>query len=270
MKKTKILTFGLLAMILGCSNPNSEYIEKIKQKVKEDAMGVELNYENIEFQWIDTLFVKEKLTTISEQFDDRIKTILNIEYYVRDNFEKGKIFTKNYLTKDRFIELRNWELKVGHPNEYSYGRQATWVKDGYKDYYEFAFANRDASSWISELCNQIEKTDSLLNNYDNLEDGNLDLLQNALWFYKRIDIFESNNNPADLWDKVDNEIAELKKLKTEIDSLSSLDPNKVIHYKALNTYKIKNPILNGAVQELKKYFIFNSQFEIIGKEDIEK
>lgn len=270
MKNTKIVVVGLLALTFGCTNPNSEFIDKVKKQVKDDAMGVEMNYENIEFQWTDTLYVKEQLATLKGQFDERLKTITDIEFYVKDNFEKGKIFTKEYLSKERFTELRNWELKVGHPNQYSYGGQATWVKDGYKDYYEFAFANREASPWISELCNQIEETDSLLNNYENLQEGNLSLLQNALWFYKRIDNFESNKNPSDLWDKVDNELSALKELKSKTDSLSNLDPNKVIHYKALNTYKINNPILNGAEQELKKYFIFNPELEIIGKEDFEK
>jgi hypothetical protein len=270
MKITNILVFSILALTVGCSNPNSEFISKVKQQVKEDAMGVEMNYENIDFQWVDTLYVKQELATLKEQFDARLKTITDIEFYVKDNYKKGKIFTKEYLTKERFDELRNWEIKVGHPNQYSYGGQATWVEDGYKDYYEFAFANRDASPWISELCNQIEETDSLLNTYDNLQEGNLSLLQNVLWFYKRIDNFNSNNNPSDLWDKVDNELTALKEFKSKTDSLSYLDPNEVLHYKALNTYKINNPVLNGAEQEFKKYFIFNPQLEIIGKEEFEK
>ena len=270
MRKTKIFTFGLLALTFSCSNPNAEHIEKIKQQVKEDALGIELNYKNIEFQWTDTLYVKEKLVDVSTQFNQRLQVILDIEYFVKDNLEKGKVFTKNYLTKDRFTELRNWEINVGHPNQSSPGRAASWVKDGHKDYYEFAFANRNASPWISELCTQVEETDKLLENYEGLEEGNLAFIQNALWYYKRIDDFKTSTTPSDLWDKVEYEIAELNLLKAKVDSLSALDPNQVIHYKALNTYKINNPILNGAEQELKKYFIFNSQLEIIGDEKFEK
>jgi len=70
--------------------------------------------------------------------------------------------------------------------------------------------------------------------------------------------------------KASNELVELKALKVEIDSLSILNPNKVIYYKAFNTYKINNPILNGAEQELTKYFLFDDQFNIIGKEDFNK
>jgi hypothetical protein len=270
MRKSNILTFAIAAMTLGCANPNAEYIEKINKQVKEDAMGVELNYENIQFQWTDTLRVGEKLASLDEQFNERLKSIMEIEFYVKDNFEKGKIFTKDYLTKDRFTELRNWELTVRNSNENSYDGQGSLGSDNHKDYFEYAFANREASSWLSELCNQIEETDSLLTIYDELEDGNLGMIQNALWFYKRIESYHTDLKPSDLWDKVGTELTELKELKTEIDSLTSLDPLQVIHYKALNTYKINNPELNGAEQELKRYFIFNAQYKIIGKEDAEK
>ncbi|MDY0144252.1 MAG: hypothetical protein RBR97_20405 [Bacteroidales bacterium] len=259
MKLTKILTLGLLALTFGCSNPNSECIDKIKQQVKENAMGIEMNYRNIEFQWVDTLHVNEKLASLNEQFDERLKNILDIEFYVKDNFETGKLFKMEYLTKDRFTELRNWE---------KHNRGIPFNKE-YNDYYKFAFDNRNASAWLYEFCNQIEETDSLLNNYDNFEDGNLDLIQNALWYYKRIDDYHSNKNSHDIWDNVGSEIKDLKKIKIMIDSLSELEPNKVIHYKALNTYKINNPLLNGAEQEIKKYFIFNSNFEIIEEEEIE-
>lgn len=42
MKNTKIVVIGLLALTFGCSNPNSEFIDKVKQQVKDDAMGVEI------------------------------------------------------------------------------------------------------------------------------------------------------------------------------------------------------------------------------------
>jgi hypothetical protein len=270
MKDVKIFLVGLLALTNGCYNPNSEFINKIELQVKEDAMGVEMNYKNIAFEWTDTLFVKEQLINLKEQVDERIKKITDIEFYIKDNFENGKIFTKEYLSKERFTELRNWELKVGHPNKSRYGSLATWVEDGYKDYYDFAFANREASQWIAELCGQIEKTDSLLSNYDNLKEGNLDFIENVLWFYKRIDKFYSNNNPSDLWNKVENELLAIREIKFEVDSLSNLAPNNIIHYKAFNSYKINNPILNGAEQELKRYFIFNPKFEIIGQEEIKR
>ena len=252
-----------------CTNPNKEYIDKVKQQVKEDALGVEMNYRNIEFKWIDTLLVKEEIALMNSEYENRLKEILNIEHYVKDNFEKGNIFSKSYLTKERFTELRNWELNVGHPNEY-FGLQSSWVKDGYKDYYEFAFANRNASAWISELCNQVEETDNLLNDYESLEEGNIALIENALWFYNRIDNYQSNKNPDEIWKIVSEEINQLKIINSNIDSLNSFSPDKVVYFKALNTYKINNPILNGAEQELKKYFLFDTNSNIIGTEEFQK
>lgn len=110
-----------------------------------------MNYKNINFEWVDTLFVNEKLIHLNNINDESLQTILDFEYFVKDNFETGKLFSKEYLSKNRILELRNWEVEVGHPNKYG-----SWVKDGYKDYLEFAFANRNASKYISELCNQIE------------------------------------------------------------------------------------------------------------------
>ena len=56
MKKLLLILLPL-TLLFGCSNPNAEYLSKIKQNLKENANGVELNYENIEFKWVDTLFV---------------------------------------------------------------------------------------------------------------------------------------------------------------------------------------------------------------------
>jgi len=166
----------------------------------------------------------------------------------------------NYLTKNRVEELRNWEKN---------NRGIPFNKE-YNDYYKFAFANRDASKWISELCNQIEETDNLLSDFENIEEGNLRLINNVLWYYDRIDNYNSNHKPNAIWEKVSAKLGELKGFKVVIDSLSILNSDKVIYYKSLNTYKINNPMLNGAEQELTKYFLFDDQFNIIGKEEFKK
>ena len=250
--------FCFLVLLLGCSNPNEPYIAKIKQQVKEDALGVEMNYMNIEFQWIDTLFVRDKLSNLKRNFDEKLNAILKIEYYVQDNFVNGTIFSKDYLTLARVIELRNWENK----------NRGIPFNNEYKEYYLFAFANRDASSWISELCSQIEETDILIENYDEIEEGNLKFLENILWYYKRINSYNSNNTPNIIWHEVLNQIQELKIIQKEIDQLSSSNTDDVIHYKALNIYKINNPFLNGAEQEIKRIFLFDNSLDIIGSENL--
>lgn len=272
MNNTSIMAFVLSGITCGitlsCSNPDNQYLEKIKQQVKEDALGVNLDYKNIDFQWIDTLLVSEQLEPLKQNYKDRVHVLLNLEHYIKDNFKKGMVFSKSYLTKNRFLELRNWELKVGHPNTNPYsGSTASWVKDGYKDYYQFAFANRNASEFIAELCDQIELTDELINSYDFIKDGDLGLMNNVLWFYTRIDHYESSKSPDPLWTKVSDELSELKIINYQIDSLSKLDPSKVVYYKAANTYKINNPLLNGVEQEIKKYFLFDENLNIVGKEE---
>ncbi len=262
MKKTKILLIGLLALIFGCSNPNSEFIDKVKQYVKEDAMGIELNYKNLEFKWIDTLYVKDELATLNENFNERLKTIKDIEFYFKDNFEKGRIFTKSYLTKDRLVEIRNFQNKV---------RDYLYKDNEYKSYYDWLFDKDNCDSeWCNTLRNEIEYMDSLIKNYKDFNDNDLNFLKSICWHYKYIDSYYSKKNPDAIWDKVDNEISDLKELKAKIDSLSDLDPDNVIHYKALNIYKVNNPMLNGVEQEIKRYFIFNSEHDIIGKKDFEK
>lgn len=150
-KNKSIFSTSNFKISFSCSNKNQKFIDKIKEQVKEDALGIEMNYKNINFEWVDTLFVNEKLIHLNNINDESLQTILDFEYFVKDNFETGKLFSKEYLSKNRILELRNWEVEVGHPNKYG-----SWVKDGYKDYLEFAFANRNASKYISELCNQIE------------------------------------------------------------------------------------------------------------------
>jgi hypothetical protein len=260
MKKPGVISLIIIALTVGCANPNQEFIEKIKVQVKEDALGIDMKYENISFEWSDTLVVKEQLSELKSNFDTEVDNIAKLEYRVNDNFEKGNIFSIAYLSKNRLIELRNWEKN----------NRGIPFNSEYNDYYQFAFANRDASEWISELCTQIEETDKLLDGYESIKEGDLALIKNVLWYYSRIDNFNSNGSPSKIWAKISTELEELTAIDVKIDSLSNINPDKVIHYKGLNKYKIINPLLNNASMEVEKYFLFDEQFKIIGKEDLEK
>lgn len=196
MKYSRLILILLIGTIYSCSSSNKEYIDIIKQQLKDDSQGLELNYKNLEFKWVDTLKVHEKLLDYEQDFKNGINEILAIDYYVKDNFKEGKLFSKVYLTYDRLNELRNWERN--RRNESSM-ESAKVINDEsiykFQDYYEYAFENRTASSWLIRLCAQIERTDSLLKNYNELEEGNIDLMKTALWYYNRIDDFHSNHNP---------------------------------------------------------------------------
>ena len=259
-----ILFLLVIVTTISCSS-NGEFTEKIKQKVETDALGIEMNYKSISFQWIDTLTVNKQLNKGLAAYKESLIPLLNYSY-----------FSDEVLNKEKLIELRNWE------NEQ---RDTPFVFSGkkYKNYEEFAFANRNLSSFISDLCNQIEKTDEILNEWDNLEEGNLDLIKNAIWYYERQDKYYGDIATASfeavipvrdifertIWESAITLIGELEKLQAENDILSKMDANEVMEYKALNNYKINNPILNGAEVEVSKYFIFDKELNIIRTETFE-
>ena len=240
MKKL-ILLLMLSATLMSCSEPNP-YLDKIKEKVKQDAMGIEMNYNSISFKWTDTLTVGKQIAKITAKYDDGIKTILNNNYYSED-----------ILTKKSLMKLRGFEDRVRN------------TPKGYKSFEAFAFANRNASSFISDLCNQYEETDRILSDWDNLEKGNLSLIRVATWYYQREDKF--NGNSRGDWSLVTDILNSLGELQSEKNSLSEKDSNEVVEYKAYNVYTINNPLLNGAEVEIKKHFIFDNELNIIRTED---
>lgn len=240
MKKV-FLTVIVLLTITACSEPNP-FLDKIKEKVKEDALGAEMNYQNISFNWVDTLTVGKQIEKLSAKYNDGINTILNNNYY-----------SEEILNKEALIKLRGFENRV---------RSAP---KGFKNYEEFAFANRDASSFISDLCNQFEETDKILNDWDNIEKGNLNLIRVATWFYEREDSF--NGKKRGDWDAVLGLVDILEELKTKKDKLLGQNTNEIIEYKAYNVYKINNPLLNGTEVEVKRHFIFDKELNIIRTED---
>ena len=269
MKKTSLILLVFIGALVSCSNPNKIYIEKIEQQVKKDANGFEVKYENISFKWVDTLYVSEKISELQKNYSENLNQILNYQSFINDIDGTGKIFSKSFLTKQRLEQIKNWEVKVGHPNKYSWGEKASWVKDGYKNYNDYACANRSSNQWFNELCIHIKTQDSLINIYDKIKEGNLTLIKNNLWFYKRIDHYYHSSNPNPVWNEISEKIDSLQKINSTIDSLKSFKPNHVIYYKALNVFKANNPFFNGQRQELKKYFFFDSNYNII-KEEVYK
>lgn len=239
--KNLLLLFIIAVALTSCSESNP-YVDKIKVKVKQDALGVEMNYKSISFKWVDTLTVGKQISKIESEFEDGLNSILNISY-----------FSNEILTKEALIKLRGFEDRVRN------------APKGYKSYEAFAFANRDASSFISALCNQYEETDRLLSDWDNLEKENLSLIRVATWYYEREDEFNGNSRLD--WSVIKDAINSLEELRSQKENLFKEDLNKVIEYKAINEYTINNPILNGAEVEIKKHFIFNSELEIIRTEE---
>lgn len=258
MHTIRTIASSLVLALVGCTNPNEEYIETIRLHIKTEANGVEMNYESLEFKWIDTLHVHEQVTALTQLYADNLKAVIGLETFIKDDFIPGKVFSKNYLTLDRFKQLRDWEKIIrGVPFD-----------EEFSDYYAFAFSNRTSSPFISELCDQLEKSDSLIQHFESIEEGNLALLSNVLWYYQRIDYYESNGQPNPIWDTVRSALNDLNAIQQSIDSLSQMDPQQVLEYKAYNAYQVNNPAYNGALQEVKKNYIFNPTFSIIGEEAV--
>lgn len=248
MKKLIYLTLTIL--IVACSdNVNQVHIDKVKQKVKKDAMGMDLNYKNVTFQWIDTLTVKKQLSILKTSYDEGINTLLN-----------SPSFSKDELTKEKLITLRNWENGI---------RKTPFRFDAkkYKNYEEFALANRNLSPFITDLCNQIEISDKLIENWSNLREGNLELIKNVNWYYKRKANY--NGTSKDFYNSVNTLVESLEELQIKIVPLSEMKPNDVIESKALNNYTINNPIMNGVEVDVNKYFIFDKDYNIIRTESVE-
>jgi|TARA_B110000259_G_scaffold183702_1_gene229412 hypothetical protein len=248
MKKLIYLTLTIL--IVACSSDiNQVHIDKIKQKVKKDAMGIDLNYKNVTFEWIDTLTVKKQISFLNTSYDEGINSIL-----------KSSFFSQDVLTKEKLITLRNWENGM---------RDTPFKYDGkkYKNYEGFALNNRDLSPFITDLCNQIEISDKLLENWSNLEEGNLKLIKNANWYYKRKANY--NGTSIDFYNSINNLVELLEELKIKIVPISEMNPNDIIESKALNNYTINNPIMNGIEVDINKYFIFDKDYNIIRSESVE-
>ena len=50
----KLIYLFLTLLIVSCSSDSNQvHIDKVKQQVKKSAMGVEMNYKNITFKWVD-------------------------------------------------------------------------------------------------------------------------------------------------------------------------------------------------------------------------
>lgn len=255
MIKKYSLIFIVFYLVTGCSDPNQPYIDSIREKVQSDAMGFDLNYQSIEFNWVDTLKINDKINRLETAYSEKLKEILDLEYHVYDNHERDYIFSKKYISEQRLLELRNWEDNMrGMPfNEYD-------------NYTEFAFSNRNQSEWLQNYTSTVEKTDKLINKYESLNDGNLELIRNAVFYYERIDSFHNNRNVSDLWGLVRSQIYTLESLSKEINSWSEKNPNEVIHYVAENKFQINNPMFNNAEQQITDKFYFNKNFEIIKRE----
>lgn len=255
MKKIIYLAFMLL--IIGCSNPNQEYLNSIEEYLTDSAMGLELNYKSIEFEIVETITFQDRIDSLHQSFEQLFNQLTELEFYVRDDIGEGKIFSLDFLTKDRLTKIRNWEKNWrGVPFRGAGGTM-------YSDYYEFAKENPQLSDWIVDLNNHIDRIDSILENYDDLNQINLNIIETVYWFYLRIENYYTSRNPGEVWVLIGEQINNLNVIETEINTLKENQPDEIYHIKAVNKYTVDNPMFGGTKQTSMEDFYFDKDLKVI-------
>jgi hypothetical protein len=225
-----------------------EYIETI-----EEGNRIDLNYKSVALSYVDTLTIgkrkAELVNSIQEIKDHFLSHNKPVVSHLIDI--EGDIFTKSFLTKEKLQELREWERQARKRNDPNY------------DYYAFLFTEDCYSAWCEELRNQLTKTDEYVENYDSIQDGDLDFINHIAWYYKRIDQFGSNGATDPAWEErimlIDSGLALEEHLSKFTD-----DDSQVIHYVLENTYTILNPALNTKQELTEKFLLGPQKDEILG------
>ena len=259
----KYALMPILLFLVACSNPDKEFLEAIEHHITENAEGFDMNYNSIDFEVLESITYSEHLAEKEKGYDSALKTLLDAEYWIRgDEFEVGNIFTKEYLTIERYNVLRNWEINHrGTPFEGIDGST-------YSNYYEFAKNNQNRSDWLKEYVNKMEEADRLIDKYDSLNEGDLDFLNNILAFYLRIENYHSDRNPDEFWRIAENLVVELNKEKELIKELREKAGDQVYRIVTRNKYEINNPFFGGNKQTLERRFYFDAEMNIVKSEEI--
>ncbi len=257
MRRHLLAITAIAFAIVSCSNPNKPYTEKIQTYLSNQFDGLDINYQSKSFSWIDTVYVADSLESLKATFDEGINMITNAHIYVPDITDnKEQVFSKAFITKGKYEEIRNWEDNYARP-------KSLYSHDGYPNYIEFAKAKRTESEWLEEFSSQIEQTDSLLNVYNELEDGNLIFINNLLWYYKRIGKFYNSQYSSPMLDNVSGVLDSLNTLNHKINELSRLPQDQVIFYVAKDEFTIDNPRFNGTEQSLKATAFFDNDNNVV-------
>lgn len=216
----------------------------------------DMNYQSILLDYVDTFTVADKKRLLAEEIEAVKRELLEYNKPVATYLVEiqGNIFSKDFLTREKVVQIRNWERE---------NRKQAGSSRG--DYYEFVFSEDCFSEWCVTLRNQLNETDQFLEGYDKIEDSNLKFIKNITWYYKRIDQYNSNGASDSRWDALTGKINDAIEKEEELLSLSNREDNVVIHYVIKNKYTIVNPLLNNAKQEIERKFILNAEKdEILG------
>jgi len=229
MKITNVLlVFSLIILTISCSNPNKEFIDKLKEQKANNELGLDLKYKVIKLEVLDTLY--------NQELADSLQLTLN------NNLNDFKQLDMN---KEDFIKFKNQELVFRDDKNY---------------YKNVVFNDEYSSEWLRELKVILERTDKLLSNYDST--NILDKAELYTWYSRRYWDFNENTKYKNSFNNYYEEIIELKGLEKEISTLKEA-PNKIVHYKTKVNFEQVNPLLNNAKQNLTEVKLFDESKNLI-------
>lgn len=216
-----LLLFALVLIVSSCSNPNEEFINKLKQEKIDNALGIDLKYKVVKFEMLDTLFNQEVADSLKIFLTDNLKSIKQID-----------------LNKNEFIKYRNQEQNLRDDENY---------------YDDVVFNDNNDSKWLRELKAILIRTDKLLSDFENI--NILEKFELYSWYNRRYWQFNMNSQYEESFNVLYEKALNLKELEKEISELQK-DPIKIVHYKTRVNYTQVNPLLGGAKQNLTeiKYF----------------
>ena len=216
MKSRILLAIGLAMTIAACESPTKRYEDKIAQLVKNDAMGFEVNYKSLEFEWIDTLTIESKTMA---QYD-----------LVQESKNNIKVPNK---------------MKSGY--QYVTGVLGSWLEIDKK------YDGKKSKSHTQTLSKfeEMYKTDSI---------------QAILYFLDEADKYIGLKGSPYVYQQ---SLIEYTQNQKEYERLDNLPQSQVIQYTARNKYTITNPMFNNAKQEVEGYFIFDPDFNIIDRVNLD-
>lgn len=236
MKKTILVTSIFICCLSSCSTNN--YKKQLKQNVVTKSDGVDIDYKLISLEVIDTIYIGERIDSI--------------ELEMQNSFGINK--TMQY-TKDDYKEYRNREFSVFRENMSNYEEDVLRGK------------LKDASPWCTEIREITETADSLLVNWNKVDQYSYEFNRTLVWYSIRMSQFynlkEENITVGKyLLDKIITN----KGLFTERDSLSKLNNRESIYkIRFHHKYSIFNPLVNKKL-ELNQLAYFDKNGKLLETE----
>lgn len=237
MKKSTYFLCGIILFLVSC-NSNKEYLEKIKEKINSDAMGFDLKYRSIDFQFRDTIYIKDikdslllviNRTLAPLQRDSDF--IIDLDTPVRLKKIKEKIINKEKIL-DKFYSLEG------------------------KSYHQMDIVVKELLVTIDSIC------------------ANFSIKSNQYFILKTVIKYRENQatrlklyDIASSYNKLKEEIDKAEINNKTIDSLSAFSEIKPAYYKAYNKYTINNPLFGGTKQTLESVFVFDESKNLIERID---